>query len=153
MTGFLLSPGITPTITDIFVVEMPIALGLAYLFGGRRGFEAAFLANLFALAAVKLWTDFADLGDDSLTVAALAVGLLWTVRLGRVGDRSMCPGVGVRVVGVVAIALGIFKIATDPFDPFDILLADAAIVAGASIWVAVAGRAPPAGPRPGPAAL
>ncbi len=146
MTGFLLSPGITPALTDLFVVEMPIALGLGYLVAGRRGFEGAFLANLFALAAVKFVTDYPDLADDAVTLAALASGIVWGIRLVGSTIRSRRARIGPRLLGAVAIALGIVKIVTDPYDPFDILLADAAIVAGVALWIARPLRGPGATP-------
>ena len=134
MSGFLLSPGITPELTDVFVLELPIALGVGYLLGGRRGFELAFAANAVVLAIVKLVTDYFDPWDDAVALSALFAGGLWIgVREGGgVGGRAARTILG--VVGIASLLFGLLKL-TDFYDPFDLLLADAAIVSGIALLV------------------
>jgi len=134
MSGFLLSPGITPELTDVFVIELPLALAAGYLFGRRTGFEVAFALNTLALGVVKLVTDFPDIWDDIVSVSALLGGGLWlatTLRLldGRTSLRSVCA-----VAGLIFVVAGLAKL-TDFYDPFDLLLADAVIVSGIALWV------------------
>ena len=144
MSGFLLSPGITPELTDVFVLELPIVLGAAYLLGGRRGFELAFAANAIVLAIVKLVTDYSDPWDDAVALSALFGGGLWI----RVREGGGVSGVAARTVlgliGIVSFLFGLVKL-TDFYDPFDLLLADAAIVCGIALLVLP--RGPASGPK------
>lgn len=135
MSSFLLSPGITPELTDVFVIELPLALAAGYLFGRRGGFEYALAANALVLGLIKVVTDFADPWDDAVSLAALLGGALWILTIGgRRSDRTRLRG-SIALAGLAFVALGILKIVTDFYDPFDILLADTAIAAGGALWV------------------
>ncbi len=133
MSGFLLSPGITPELTDVFVVELPIVVGLGYLFGKRTGFEIAFALNALALGVVKGVTDYLDLPDVIVAAAAIVGGALWLA----VATGQLPPGRARRtvfpVLAPIFVIVGLSKL-TDFYDPFDILLADAVIVAAAALW-------------------
>lgn len=135
MSVFLLSPGITPEITDIFVIGFPIALGLGYLLRRRIGFEVAFVLNALALAGVKLATDYFDPWDDAVTLATLLGATYWSLALrGTLSRAGTYRGV-VGAAALLVVLIGILKIVTDFYDPFDILQADATIVAGLAVWV------------------
>jgi hypothetical protein len=136
VTGFALSPGITPALTDVFVVELPILLGVGYFLGRRRGFEVVFALNAIALGAVKLYTDWADPPDVVISVAAVASGAGWLLALANVGaggvrPRGAFPGAG--AIGVFGLAAGAWKAWHDFYDPFDLLLADAALISGLAL--------------------
>lgn len=133
MDGFLLSPGITPTITDVFVVELPILLGLAYACFGRRGVVAGFALNGLALGLVKVYTDWSDLLDLVVALAVLAASVAILLPLEGPKSTARARSVAVRSLGGVAVLLGLLKIALDFFDPFDVLLADVGVVAG--LWL------------------
>jgi hypothetical protein len=134
MSVFLLSPGITPELTDVFVIELPLALAVGYLFGRRTGFEVAFALNALALGVVKLVTDFPDVWDDLVSFSALFGGGLWLVTTLRMVDgRSSLRWVS-AAAGLFFVLVGLAKL-TDFYDPFDLLLADAVIVSGIALWV------------------
>lgn len=131
MSGFVLSPGITPELTDLFVVEFPLLLGIGYLWKGGRGVALAFGLNAAALAVSKLVTDFFDLYDALVAGSALLAGLgtVWlTAREGPIRSPTL-RGLG-AAIAVAAVVLCGIKIRTDFFDPFDLLLADAGLVSG-----------------------
>jgi len=146
---FQLSPGITPELTDIFVIELPLALAVGYLFGRRVGFEFAFALNALALGVVKLITDYADPWDDLVSMAALLGGGFWIpTALGSL-NRSRFWGRTLAVAGLIFVLIGIIKL-RDFYDPFDLLLADCVIVAGLALWVYRQGYPNPRS-EPGPA--
>ncbi len=147
MSGFLLSPGITPELTDVFVIELPIVLGAGYLFGGRRGFELAFAANAIVLAIVKLVTDYFDPWDDAVALSALVGGGLWVLVRESGGVRGRTSWTVIGLAGLVAILFGLVKL-TDFYDPFDLLLADAAVVCGIALLVLRHRRVPGPGASP-----
>lgn len=133
MSAFLLSPGITPELTDLFVIEFPIALGLGYVLGRRAGFEFAFVLNALVLGTVKLVTDYADVWDDAVSLAAVLGGVLW-IGISRNWPKGAGSSRGtLRVLGVVFVIFGVLKVLNDFYDPFDLLLADCAIVAGIAV--------------------
>lgn len=134
MSGFLLSPGITPELTDIFVTELPIALGLGYLLGRRVGFEFAFALNALVLGIIKLVTDYSDLEDDAVSLAAILGGIFWMASSrGLLDERRGLRGL-VSVLGLLFVLIGLLKL-QDFYDPFDLLLADLVIVSGIALWV------------------
>jgi hypothetical protein len=150
VSAFNLSPGITPLLTDLFVVELPIAVGLGLVLRGRAGAEIAFALNALALGAIKLVTDYGDRGDWPIIAAALVGGALGLLAAGRAPKpsgpitRMAALLVGLGVVGVAAV-----KILRDFYDPFDVLLADAAAVTGFAL-IARALGARPLRERPAP---
>lgn len=132
MTGFLLSPGITPQLTDLFVLEFPLAVGFAYFLRGRQGFELAVGLNALVLAVIKLVTDISDPEDVAVALGVLAGGLgvlypLLAPRLAPLPFRVTVP------LGAVVGALGCLKALGDFYDPFDLLMADLGIVTG--LWL------------------
>lgn len=150
LDAFSLSPGITPTLTDIFVVELPILLGILYVAAGRRGVEAGFALNAIVLGAIKVYTDLADPWDDAVAIAALVGGLIVLLPALSAARRRARGSNGPRAVGMVVLFLGVLKIALDFFDPFDVLLADVCVVTG--LWLIAWPFVPEPTPRPtGPA--
>jgi hypothetical protein len=132
VSAFALSPGITPELADAFVIELPVAVGLGYLLARRTGFEVAFALNTLVLAAIKLVTDFGDLPDVLIALAALACGGTWAFlafhgRWIAGAARAWCV-----LVGAGSLVAGLVKL-RDFYDPFDLLLADCAIVAGVAV--------------------
>jgi len=133
MTGFDLSPGITPALVGAVAVELPLALALGHLLLRERGFAIALGMNGVVLGAIKVLTDYRDLYDTTLALLALAGGLAlvaWT------GDRRWrVPGVVLLFLGVYGSSFGITKLIGDFYDPFDLMVADLAISLGA--WAAL----------------
>ena len=146
LDAFSLSPGITPTLTDVFVVELPILLGILYVVAGRRGVEAGFALNAIVLGAIKLFTDFADPWDDAVAIAGIVGGLVVLVPALSAARRSPRGSNGLRAVGMVVLFLGALKIALDFFDPFDVLLADVCVITG--LWLIAWPFLPEPAPRP-----
>ena len=132
MSAFLLSPGITPELADAFVIELPVAVGLGYLLARRTGFEVAFALNALALGAIKLVTDYGDLLDAAIALATLAGGGAWLHLAFRRSPMTETARGLFLLVGATSLVAGLVKL-QDFYDPFDLLLADAAIVAGIAI--------------------
>jgi hypothetical protein len=134
VSNFLLSPGITPELADTFVVLVPLVVGLGYLLGKRRGLELAFSGFAVILGGIKLYTDYVDLPDAVVAVLAILGGLLW----GLLATGALPAGRGARLAGSVLapllVVVGAVKL-RDFYDPFDILLADCAVVAGVALWL------------------
>jgi hypothetical protein len=146
VSTFLLSPGITPELTDVFVIGVPLAVGLGGLLFGRRGLEVAFGASAVALGAIKFATDLTDLGDDLVALGATLGGLGWVFLALRPMPRGRLFRALVVLFGVFAVVVGLIKIRDDFYDPFDLLLADTSIVAGVA-WI-LYGRGARGGPAP-----
>ena len=124
----MLSPGITPALVGVFAVELPLALTLGYLLGGRQGFGIALALSAFLLGGIKLFTDLSDPYDASVAALALVAG--GTVIVQATGHfRRSTRALGM-LVGLLAIPYGLTKIGSDFFDPFDLFLADMAIALG-----------------------
>jgi hypothetical protein len=129
---FQLSPGITPELTDIFVIELPLALALGYLLDRRTGFELAFALNAVALGVIKFVTDFSDPWDDLVSLGAVLGGGLWMgITHGWTNHHRALRIVAVAV-GVFALVVGLIKL-DDFYDPFDLLLADSVIASGIAL--------------------
>lgn len=133
MSGFVLSPGITPMLTDLFVLELPIALGVGFFAARGRGFEIVFAANLLLLGIIKAITDYADLPDLVVAVSGIIGGSVWLELAVRRVPRERPYGGLLAALGPLLVVVGAIKL-TDFYDPFDLLLADAVIVAGAALW-------------------
>lgn len=130
MTGFVLSPGITPLLTDLFVLELPLALGFAYAWRGARGFELALALNAIALGVVKLVTDYRDVGDLIVAIGGLIAGTLFALESLKRPAWTRRQTTGLLVAGVAVGLIGVTKAAVDFYDPFDLLLADLLMVLG-----------------------
>ncbi len=148
MSGFVLSPGITPLLTDLFVVEFPILLAFGYLWKAGRGIELAIAANALAMSLIKLVTDYSDLYDDLVAGATLLSGGLLLVHAAS-SSRPRVPAARALevLIAVGAIGLGLTKIRTDFYDPFDALLADLGVVSGAIVLATLFRRPSPGNPR------
>ncbi|HLY76406.1 MAG TPA: hypothetical protein VKT21_00805 [Thermoplasmata archaeon] len=132
MSGFVLSPGITPALISGFSIELPLVLGLGYVFFRTRGLELGIAVNAVLLAVIKGYTDYTDLADMLVAVGALAAGVAVAWGTARPpGVPSRPEAIVLSVVGTYAVLLGTIKIVTDPFDPFDTFLGAMAVVAGA----------------------
>lgn len=127
MTGFVLSPGITPLLTDLFVLELPVALGVAYAWRGARGFELALALNAVALGLVKLVTDYGDPGDVPVAIGGLVAGTLFALESLK---RPAWTRRQASALAVVCGLIGVAKAALDFYDPFDLLLSDLLMVLG-----------------------
>jgi hypothetical protein len=141
MSSFRLSPGITPELTDLFVVVVPLAVGFGYLLWRRRGFELAFALSAIVLGGIKLYTDSPDLPDDVVAGSAILAGVLWALLATgafRIRRGSWIP---------VAVLGGFVKL-RDFYDPFDLLLADCIMVAGLAIVLYARGRLTPPSESP-----
>jgi hypothetical protein len=138
VTGFVLSPGITPALVSAFSIEIPLAMGLAYVFFRNRGLEFAFVLNALALGVIKVYTDHADPYDMLVAAGTLLTGV---GMLGLAVEPALRPTgwarASVPALGIYGIAVGAAKILTDPLDPFDSFLSASAIIAGAFLlrWV------------------
>jgi hypothetical protein len=150
--GFHLSPGITPLLTDLFVAAVPLALGIGYLLGRSRGVETALGGSAVALGLVKLFTDYPDLRDDLVAFAALLAGLAFLSHAFRPDWSSRIPRLLAGVGAAVLLLVGAYKIYSDFYDPFDVLLADLTILGGVAAGSVAAGHRPttfsPTGNRP-----
>lgn len=140
MEGFQLSPGITPAITGVSVTLIPLALGVGAIVAGRKGFSVAMALSALGIGAWKIWTDYTDPPDVAVAAAGVLAALLWVV----VEFRPILEGRGARVVtivvGLAAFLLGAVKM-LDFYDPFDLILADVAVLSGLALLVsAVRGR-------------
>jgi xanthine/uracil permease len=137
MTAFNLSPGITPELTDAVLAEFVGLLAIAYVAWGGRGVELVVGANALALGAIKLLTDYSDLGDWPVAFGGIIAGawVVWSAlrdRRPRLRHRTL-----ELVVGVVAMLIGLVKAARDFYDPFDLTLAGTLFACG--LWL-VSGR-------------
>jgi hypothetical protein len=130
MTGFELSPGITPALVGAVAVELPLALGLGYLFFRGRGFEFALGWNGIVLGSLKVLTDYRDLYDTTIALLALVGGLTLVAQVAL--PRGRAPAFFLLFLGVYGIPFGATKLLGDFYDPFDLVVADLAVVLG--LW-------------------
>lgn len=134
VSGFVLSPGITPELVSACAIELPLVLGLAYVFYRNRGLEFAILLNALAYGAIKVVTDYFDVYDMLVTAGCLGAAI---VMVGSLRRPSNPPRGRVRfggfAVALYGILVGTVKIVTDPLDPFDTFLSALAILAGALV--------------------
>jgi hypothetical protein len=130
---FRLSPGITPFLADLFVLEIPLALGLAYALRRRPGVELVVALNALGLGAIKLVTDYADVKDIVVAIAGLVGGLVLLSWFGSAAWQTRRLVWFERVVAVGMILVGVYKAVGDFYDPFDLLLADMIVVSG--VWI------------------
>jgi hypothetical protein len=138
MSGFVLSPGITPALISAISIEIPLVLGLGYAFYRNRGFEVAVVLNALALSAIKVYTDYLDFYDMLVAAAGLLSGFALGGTLARPGASLTRPLRGLLdVVAGYSILLGALKIVTDPYDPFDTFLGAFAVVASVILlrWI------------------
>jgi|HubBroStandDraft_3_1064219.scaffolds.fasta_scaffold632718_1 hypothetical protein len=134
--GFELSPGITPVVVDLGVIALPLVIAVGYSLRPRGGFEIAIGLVTLLLGTFKLLTDWSDAYDLPLAVGGILLG--FTV-IGVALDRpelDWMPGAFWRIFGLLAIGVGLYKIYSDFYDPFDIELG--ALVAGLGAWVFLA---------------
>jgi hypothetical protein len=135
--GFLLSPGITPFITDASLVLYVLGPAIGAIVGGRRGLIASFAAVSVLVSIIKLVTDWSDLWDDVVSVA----------RADARAQAGEPPRASFLMLGAAAVALGFVKVISDFYDPFDMLVAFSAIIAGLALlrfWTLPGRAAPPA---------
>ncbi|HEV2318052.1 MAG TPA: hypothetical protein VGV89_10855 [Thermoplasmata archaeon] len=135
MDGFLLSPGITPALTDAALVLFVGATALGSILAGRRGFILGLLVAGLVLGAIKLYTDWTDLEDDAVSVAAIGAVVFWALSSERPTAVGGFPGGLVYSGSVIAVAAGVFKTVGDFYDPFDLLLAFCAVIGGVAVGV------------------
>ena len=139
MDAFQLSPGITPLLTDVLVVEFVLLAGGLYRLAGPRGFEFAVALNALILGAIKLVTDYTDLLDLPVALAGLIAGALYLARLVPATRQWSAPTAAVRGGALILGVIGVAKVALDFYDPFDVLLGLLEMVL--SFWWLTASRA------------
>lgn len=147
MSGFVLSPGITPALVELFAIELPIAVGLGLVLGEARGARWALTANLAVLGAVKIATDLSDLLDVIPAVAAIVGAGLWNLTDRFAGLGGTGRG-GLAAVGILFVGLGGLKLYLDPFDPFDVFWAGLLAVSGVAVLVGLRRGRPDGAPGP-----
>ncbi len=130
VTGFELSPGITPALVGAVAVELPLSLCLGYLFFRERGFELALGVNGIVLGTLKVLTDYRDLYDTTIALFALVGGSTLVAQVAY--PRGRAPAFFLLFLGVYGIPFGVTKLLGDFFDPFDLVVADLAVVLG--LW-------------------
>jgi len=147
MSGFALSPGITPELTDAVILESALLLAVLIAWRGAEGAQLAVALNAVALGAIKLATDYSDLGDLPVALAGVGAGafVLWA----NLGDPTRYrPHRAAEIgVGAVLMAIGATKATLDFYDPFDLLLA--ALVIAIGLWLVLGRYGRPRGARPG----
>lgn len=121
MDQFVLSPGITPFVTDVTLLAFAGLLGLGYLLRGGLGLLGGLAVDGVAMAVYKLATDLPDPYDDAVSIAALLLAaiLLASLLRGRLPGRS---GLW-TAVGIVGAVVAASKVLSDFYDPWDLLLA------------------------------
>jgi hypothetical protein len=135
MSGFLLSPGITPTLTDAALVVFLVGLGAGSVLGGRRGFVLGLAAAGTIVGAIKLYTDWADPKDDLIALVAVAAVLFWAVSTVIPTVRTRFPAVLGYAGATIAILTGMYKAGGDFYDPFDLLVAFTSLLGGLGVAV------------------
>lgn len=121
MDHFVLSPGITPFVTDVTLLAFAGLLGLGYLLRGGLGVLGGIAVDAIAMAVYKLATDLPDPYDDLVSLAALLLGAILVVALlnGRLPGSSHVW----TAIGIVGAILAVSKVLSDFYDPWDLLLA------------------------------
>ena len=135
MTAFTLSPGLTPELTEAFLLELLLAIGVAHLLDRTRGLETAIALNAAALALVKLVTDWGDLPDVPVGIFGAIAGAVLLARTWGLGPVGRPARWGVRLLGALVLVLGAIKGLGDLFDPFDLMLGIVLAVVG--LWLLV----------------
>jgi len=126
MSGFNLSPGITPFITDIAILCFVISFGLAAFLSRRSGVRPSLLIlgiDSVLVSVFKLYTDYTDFWDALLAV----IILIEAIFVIQSGSRKLTLQSGLTtklglVFGILGIVLSADKILSDFYDPFDLLL-------------------------------
>ncbi len=145
MSGFALSPGITPELTDAVILEFALLLAILIAWRGAEGAQLAVAINAVVLGAIKIATDYSDLGDLPVALAGIGAGalLLWANLGGRTPWRAhRATELG---IGALLIATGAIKVVLDFYDPFDLLLA--ALVIAIGLWFVLGRYGRPLGAR------
>ncbi|MCI4354517.1 MAG: hypothetical protein L3K06_04050 [Thermoplasmata archaeon] len=132
MSDFNLSPGITPELVGIVVLEVPLLLALLYGLDRERGVVWAFGLNALGLGLVKLATDYRDPGDLAVAFAGIFGGLLVLYRSIGPAPRPSAPA---AFLGSVVATIGGIKVVRDFYDPFDLMLAAVLLVVGGALLV------------------
>ena len=136
MTGFNLSPGITPFITDVALIGVVVSLGFAAVLSRKNSFAIYWVLGIDSLAVslFKVYTDLFDFWDLVLALFVVFESVLLFLACFR---GSSFLRLGVRAFSVVlallSISFSILKISFDFYDPFDVLLSCLGIIAGFSI--------------------
>ncbi|MHB1869141.1 MAG: hypothetical protein ACYCPP_09385, partial [Nitrososphaerales archaeon] len=126
MSGFNLSPGITPFIADIAILGLVLSFGLAAFLSRRSGLRPALLVlgiDSVLVSVFKLYTDYADFWDALLAMIIL-IEALFVIQLGS-RKSKLQSGLTRKlalVFGILGLVLSADKILSDFYDPFDLLL-------------------------------
>lgn len=136
MTGFELSPGITPLLADAAVVVLPLAIAAGVLAGGRRCLLVALGAVTAVLGLIKVLTDWGDLKDLVVGLAGVGVGLAAVIETLDVPALRTLPRALEIALGAAGVLVGTYKVVSDFYDPFDAELG--ALTASVALQVVVA---------------
>lgn len=136
MSGFNLSPGITPFITEMAIIGFALTFGLTAIYSKApsKAFYLAVGLNALALSVFKIYTDYFDFWDAflGLIIATEAIVLI----VGRLRVPSNWNR-GARLIATILVAivisLSVYKILSDFYDPYDVLLSCLGILGGAAI--------------------
>jgi hypothetical protein len=135
MSGFNLSPGITPLITDVAFAGFALSFGICFALFQKSHPRAIFIAlgiDSIALSVFKIYTDYLDFWDVVLSVFILTEGLM-TLSVPALENRSILLRLGIYVVVGLGIAFSLYKVLSDFYDPYDLLLSCCGIVCGIAI--------------------
>ena len=136
MTGFSLSPGITPLITEVAIICFALSLGLSAIFSRAR-FTTFYLAiglNALTLSLLKIYTDYFDFWDAFLgLMIAVESVVLMAMQLRESNVRRRYEWVMAITLVLVVLSLSTYKILSDFYDPNDVLLSCSGILAGVAI--------------------
>jgi len=138
MSGFNLSPGITPFITDIAILGFVVSFGLAAFLSRRSGLRPSLLIlgiDSVLVSVFKLYTDYADFWDALLAVIIL-IEALFVIQSGsrKPKLRSGFTRKLALVFGIVGLVLSADKILSDFYDPFDLLLSCQGVLCAFAIF-------------------
>jgi hypothetical protein len=135
MSGFNLSPGITPLITDIAVAGFALSFGVAFVLSRKDHYNPALIAlgiNSIALSVFKIYTDYLDFWDVVLSIFILVEGFI-ALRASYFNNRSIPIRLVIYVIAGLVISFSLYKVISDFYDPYDLLQACCGIVGGALI--------------------
>lgn len=132
MAGFSLSPGITPFITDFVILIVVLSIGLSVIGSGGKWTSITLGLDSLALSLFKIYTDYFDPWDTLLAflIAMESVVLIATLNSKNRTDfhRAIYLSLSLPVV-----FLSLYKVVSDFYDPFDLLLSCLGIVCGFAI--------------------
>ena len=137
MSDFVLSPGITPLITEVAILGFVLSYGVASAIHFRNWRISPSLMVLaidtLAIGTFKIYTDYFDFWDLLLSLVIMTESLaVLGFRLKGPLNRSL-SSIG-AAIGIIGVLFSVDKIVFDFYDPFDLLLACLGAVCAAAIF-------------------